>query len=576
MRRLARNSFATNLLNSLTANIAVMNSQGDIIAVNSAWKRFAQKNHCADKNFYIGANYLTVYENALQADHDKAAEKAFHGFQEVVLGKKDGFEFEYPCNSPGKKRWFICRVTRLEHEGEFYIVALHNNITTQKETEQALEKSSERFRKLTRDLPDAIYTLDMTKRRVTYFNHDRFLGYTRNELMSPGSILQKVHPDDSPIIVAHWQKVMQGIEASSIEYRVCNKAGEWEWLESRETIIAKAEDGSPKEIMVILTLITERKRTEEKIQYQFKLLENVNDAIFCTDENFLITYWNRAAERIFGWRSEEVIGRSTMDVLKAEFSPEQRAESIRMLTEIGQWKGEIIQHSRSGEPLVFEANVMSMKDYRGQTIYVAANRDITQRKRAEEELRHAKESIEATNHELQEALTREQILARTDGMTGVNNARHFFDIAKQEFMVAKRYGQPLSIIIFDLDHFKKINDTFGHQVGDKVLKHVAQIAIEHVREADTFARYGGEEFVALLPNSNAMESSVVAERIRQSISECCTNTDLGDVTVTVSAGIAESLSNVDDIENIIRRADQALYKAKEAGRNCVRIYSPTD
>ncbi len=573
MQYLARKSFAIHLLDALTANIAVLDSQGEIISVNRAWKRFARENNSNDKSFYVGTNYLSICENAVNGDHDESAEIAFHGIQEVVVGGKDSFQFEYPCNSPSERRWFTCRVTRLEHKGQAYIVVLHENITARKEAEQALAESYERFQKLTHDLPDAIYTLNLASRQVTYFNHDQFLGYTRSELMASSSILQKIYPEDAPAVMAHWQKVMRGEVTNSIEYRLCNKAGEWEWIESRETITSKERDEKPSEIMVILTTITERKRTEEQIQYQFKLLENVNDAIFCTDENFLISYWNRAAERIFGWKSEEVMGHSTVDVLKAEFSPEQRVKTIQTLTEIGQWKGEIVQYSRSGEPLVFEANVMSMRDYQGKTIYVAANREITKRKRAEEELRRAKDALEATNRELQEAFRREQVFARTDSLTGIFNRRHFFDLAEQEFVIAKRYRQTISVIIFDVDHFKQVNDTFGHQVGDEILQSIVRIARENLREADIFARHGGEEFIILLANSNAQESQIVAERIRKNIAASHLDTERGKVNVTVSIGIAELSSDTNTIDHLVKYADQALYKAKEQGRNRTMIYS---
>ncbi len=573
MQYLARKSFALHLLDSLTANIAILDSQGEIISVNRAWKRFARENNSSDKSFYVGTNYLSVCENAAKMDHDEIAEKAFRGIQEVVLGKENSFQFEYPCNSLSEKRWFTCRVTGLEHKGKIYIVVLHENITARKEAEQALAESHERFQRLTHDLPDAIYTLNLASRQVIYFNHDQFLGYTRSELMSSSSILQKIYPEDEPAVMAHWQKLMQGETTNSIEYRLCNKAGEWEWIESRETITSRDEDEKPSEIMVILTIITERKRTEEQIQYQFKLLENVNDAIICTDENLLITYWNRAAERIFNWMPKEVIGRSTADVLQAEFSPEQRTKVIQTLTEIGQWKGEVIQYSRDGKPLVFEANIMSMRDYQDKTIYVAANRDITMRKQAEEELRRAKDSLEVTNRELQEALRREQFLARTDSLTGIFNRRHFFDLAEQEFAIAKRYHQVISIIIFDIDHFKQVNDTFGHQVGDEVLQSVARIARENLRQADIFARHGGEEFIILLANSNAKESKVVTERIREDIAAYHLDTERGRVNVTISIGIAELSPDVDTIDHLVKYADQALYKAKEQGRNRTMIYS---
>ena len=176
---------------------------------------------------------------------------------------------------------------------------------------------------------------------------------------------------------------------------------------------------------------------------------------------------------------------------------------------------------------------------------IIVNQDITARKQAEKEL--------------EQALARERILSRTDALTGATNRRHFFELAAHELAVAKRYQQPLSLILFDVDHFKAINDTAGHVAGDETLRRVASIVRDHLREADLFARYGGEEFVLLLPRTTTQQAAIVAERVRLEIA--------GAGTTTISSGVAELLSGDDSIDLLIRRADEALYRAKQEGRN---------
>jgi diguanylate cyclase (GGDEF)-like protein/PAS domain S-box-containing protein len=567
-------TFAWDILNSLTAQIVVLDAHGVIITVNEAWKRFAQANNCSDRAFYVGTNYLAVCEDVIWCDH-ATAEATRNGVGAVLRGQQGSFSLEYPCHSPSKEGWFLIRVTRLSRDASSAVVVAHEDITARKRAEQqsryhtqllanvndviigtdqnftitfwnpaaekifgwtshevigrqtadvlqtelseidraesiralaetgiwigevgqhardgsrlvfeasimalyendgsitgyvsanrditqrkhaetALHESEARFRNLTESLPDAVYILDLVNHNVAYFNHEAFLGYSRDELMGLGSILHGLHPEDTSAVMAHWQKVTRGEVPGSLEYRLRNKAGHWEWVASRETIVSRGADGAPKEIMVILSTITERKQ-------------------------------------------------------------------------------------------------------------------------AEEELRHAKEIIEAANRELQQAVAREQFLARTDELTRVNNRRHFFDLAKHEFAVAQRYQHPLSVILFDIDHFKQINDTFGHQVGDEVLHQIAQIAGAHLRAADVLARYGGEEFVLLLPDSTTQQARVLAERIRKGIAERGIDTDIGNVRVTMSAGIAEVLSQEDTLDRLIQRADQALYVAKEAGRNRTILFSP--
>lgn len=198
---------------------------------------------------------------------------------------------------------------------------------------------------------------------------------------------------------------------------------------------------------------------------------------------------------------------------------------------------------------------------------VVVTSDRTARKEAEAELLRAHAEIEAINRRLEAALRREQSLARTDSLTGIANRRHFFDLANHAIAVAKRYGHPLALILFDLDHFKRINDTWGHQYGDSVLQQVVQFAQGCLRDTDLYARYGGEEFMVLLPQSDGAEALTVAERIRQAIAEQDFITPQGVAAVTVSLGIASLDGPDDSLESLIQRADDAMYQAKAGGRN---------
>lgn len=199
--------------------------------------------------------------------------------------------------------------------------------------------------------------------------------------------------------------------------------------------------------------------------------------------------------------------------------------------------------------------------------------EMIERKQAQEDLDAAKESLRLANLGLQQALSREQRVSRTDSLTNTHNRRYFFEIATHEFVTAKRYKKSLSVIIFDIDHFKQFNDRYGHQTGDEVLKRVSQIAQSQLRDADILARYGGEEFAILLPNSTARESAVVAERIRESLATYQLDVSGNMVSVTISAGVAEYTASIDTLDRLIQQADNALYAAKDTGRNRVEIHS---
>ncbi|MES9991945.1 MAG: GGDEF domain-containing protein [Candidatus Thiodiazotropha sp.] len=171
---------------------------------------------------------------------------------------------------------------------------------------------------------------------------------------------------------------------------------------------------------------------------------------------------------------------------------------------------------------------------------------------------------------LQQQLETERRLAQVDPLTGIANRRAFSERLKSEIARSERSGSPLSLVVWDIDHFKKINDTYGHPFGDDVIRCVAQVIDSHLRESDFTARYGGEEFVALLPECDAEGARALAEKISQVIQQsgCCFNV-IG-LKLTVSCGIA-SLHGPDRDETLFKRADDALYRAKVSGRNRVVV-----
>ncbi len=160
-------------------------------------------------------------------------------------------------------------------------------------------------------------------------------------------------------------------------------------------------------------------------------------------------------------------------------------------------------------------------------------------------------------------------LAITDGLTGLYNRRHFMELAQNEFERARRYKRRLSAMMFDIDHFKRVNDTYGHPFGDIILQNIARLCKEKLREADPVARYGGEEFVGLIVEANLTHAKMVAERLRTETEKMAVHHEKGDVHITVSVGVAEQTEDTPTIESLIARADQALYVAKRKGRNRV-------
>jgi diguanylate cyclase (GGDEF)-like protein len=163
-------------------------------------------------------------------------------------------------------------------------------------------------------------------------------------------------------------------------------------------------------------------------------------------------------------------------------------------------------------------------------------------------------------------------MATTDGLTGLNNRRHFFELADREFVRYKRYGAPLSVFMIDVDHFKRINDTYGHTAGDQVLKHLARILTEQVRDSDIVGRYGGEEFAVILPETKLSTAIDIAERVRLAVeSNAAPTEESGDIKYTLSIGVSTFTRNVQTVGTVFETADRGLYEAKTMGRNRVVV-----
>lgn len=177
--------------------------------------------------------------------------------------------------------------------------------------------------------------------------------------------------------------------------------------------------------------------------------------------------------------------------------------------------------------------------------------------------------VKSLQDELREANSRYMELSITDYLTCIYNRRYYMELFEQEYQRSSRYGQPLSLVIFDVDDFKQVNDTFGHLVGDRVLKHIPELVKPEIRSHDTLARYGGEEFVIMLPQTPQAGAILAAEKIRRKVAEAVFSGVEGR-NITLSLGVASLTTDIDrESHELLARADRALYEAKSQGKNRV-------
>jgi diguanylate cyclase (GGDEF)-like protein/PAS domain S-box-containing protein len=265
-----------------------------------------------------------------------------------------------------------------------------------------------------------------------------------------------------------------------------------------------------------------------------------------------------ACEEVLGYSKEELLQMKVVDVMVHPEVRSQFEETISTLGSVRNFEVELLQ--KDGEQIDALVTATLRHDENGRVIgFQGSVRDITARKQAEaERLRAAK---------------LEQI-AITDPLTKVYNRRFFYEVAEKEIERAKRSRSPISIIIFDIDHFKNVNDTYGHLTGDQVLINIANLCQRNIRTMDLFARFGGEEFVILMPDTDRVSAQETAERLRELIA----NTPMAiagtiEVFIAISLGIANWDHNHPiEINTFLERADQALYQSKRSGRNRVIVW----
>ena len=327
--------------------------------------------------------------------------------------------------------------------------------------------------------------------------------------------------------------------------------------------------------------VVQRKQVEDNLkesEERFRLaFEHAHVGMTLVDLQGRFLKMNPQICLMFGYSQEELEGKSIKDITH----PDYQSVSFSFIQQAVEGQ---VDHSEF-EKLYIHKNgsfvwglVSSslVRNAAGEPVYFISHiQDITFRKQTEIELLKLKESLENANRELQIALIREQTLSHTDVLTGIHNRRYLFELAVQKFAVASRYQQPLAVMMIDIDHFKKVNDTFGHIVGDQMLKNVTKIAHAELRSADVIGRYGGEEFVILLPMTNARQAGLLAERIRADVAALRLPTEKGDASATLSIGIVEinHKESTEVVEDVFRRADEAMYAAKQAGRNRVVIFN---
>jgi diguanylate cyclase (GGDEF)-like protein/PAS domain S-box-containing protein len=310
--------------------------------------------------------------------------------------------------------------------------------------------------------------------------------------------------------------------------------------------------------------ITDRRQAERELRLFSSAIAQSTAAVIITDADARIEYVNPAFERLSGHSLAEVKGRTPAVLRSPNLPRDAYRPHVAALRRGEDWHGELLQRTRHGVDVWVSVSISPVRDADGViTHFVALEEDISRRKQTERDLAGMAAALERTNRELER-------LAMVDPLTGIANRRHFFATAEREVALARRHQRPLGVLMLDIDHFKDINDRYGHAVGDEVLKQVARTALSVLRATDHIGRIGGEEFAVLLPDSGLEGAVATAERLREAIAAAALPGGADDVRCTVSVGVAGWAPGDASIEASLNRADAALYRAKREGRNRMR------
>ena len=375
----------------------------------------------------------------------------------------------------------------------------------------------------------------------------------RCPLHSTKTFEEYIHPKDYPGFRHALDNHFSGInDTYDIEFRIKTSSQNWEWRHAIGHITHRNEKELPTRLLGTLHNITHRKNTEEKLKIIALSYESTSDGIWIANAKQECIMINKAFTHITGYTDNEIIGKPFL-FSRIEKHQRQIAERAhKSLQEEGLWSGEITNQRKNADPYTEALRISVIHDESGElTHYIGVFSDISLRKKAEEDLRK---------------------LANYDPLTGLPNRALFVERLEQEFKERRDTNYQFALLFLDLDNFKKINDSLGHDAGDQLLKEVARRLHTCCRERDTVARLGGDEFTFIIQDiGDPHVAAKTAQRILEEL-EPAISVDGNDLINTVSIGIAIFPKDGENMGQLMRHADTAMYSAKSKGKNSYQFF----
>lgn len=425
--------------------------------------------------------------------------------------------------------------------------------------ETALKESEFRWKFAIEGSGDGLWDWDISGGKIFYSpTWKALLGYSEQDISSDlNEWHQRIHADDKLMALAMMQEHLDGKTPTYVsEYRVLCKDGSYKWILDRGLVVSRNQQNEALRVIGTFSDISERKAAEDNLRIAAAVFES-QEGMIVADPDGLILRVNHAFSKISGYSAEDVVGK-TPKVLSSGLHDKSFYDAMwETIRRKGTWEGEVWNRRKNGQAYLEYLIITVVKDNAGKIInYVATMTDVTMRKEASDEIHH---------------------LAFYDPLTQLPNRRLLQDRLKHALAASARSGRRGALLFLDLDHFKTLNDTLGHDMGDLLLQQVSVRLTGCVRKVDTVARIGGDEFVVLLEDLSphaieaAAQTEIVAAKVLVSLSKPFhIGTHVHHTTGSIGATLF--IDHEAGVEAILKQADIAMYQAKYSGRNAIRFF----
>lgn len=538
-------SFLSTILSNEPECVKLIGVDGTLLQMNNAGLSMLEVNSIEAINACGGLINFVLPEHR-SAFRDMAGR--------VFAGETGVLEFQIEGRQ-GTRRWLETHAAPLrDAAGKItHLLGVTRDVTRKREAEQRLTLALRGADLALTDWNIPVNTL------VFGEGWAKLLGHQPQTLHPHVSTLAGlVHPEDVP---AARQALMHHLKGKTpffeVEVRMRHDDGRWIWVLARGMAVERDSDGRALRVAGTGMDITARRQAEAEIarlsEWNKLLLNSAGDGIYGVDRQGMCSFVNPAALAILGYSAEELLGKNTHQIFHHHQADGSAYAEERCPVDLTRRDGVRRQVEdafirRNGEVFPVHLSVTAMHE-NGQLVGVeVVFQDITRRKAMEQELKR---------------------LATTDPLTGVANRRHFIEQFEMELARIKRSGESAGFLMVDIDHFKNVNDRYGHAIGDTVLQHLAELSRRRLRRIDLFGRLGGEEFGILLPGTDSAKAWQFAEEFRRLVADTPAQSSQGEIPFTISIGVAEFKASDPAPDSILARADAALYRAKDAGRNRV-------